>query len=293
VRLFVVANLEKYRVRPALDELLPWLKERVQIVGVETNGADDLSSVDADAILVMGGDGTLLSVARRLGSRQIPLLGINFGRLGFLSSFTPAEFREQFQTLLDEGFPVRSRLMLEASVIGAGASLRASESAEVARRRRFVATALNDAVITAGPPFHMIELEISADSETGVRYFGDGVIISTASGSTAYNVSAGGPIINADVDCLCITPICPHSLSFRPVVIGAGSTVLVHAVRVNEGTTIFCDGQASTKLSAGEKVIIRRAPQDALLIENPHARGWQALAEKLNWAIGPKYNRPG
>src|SRR5439155_1540897 len=213
MRLFVVANLEKYRVKPALDELLPWLKERVQVVGVETNGSSDFSSVDADAILVMGGDGTLLSVARRLGNRQIPLMGINFGRLGFQSSFTPAEFREQFETLLEEGFRVRSRLMLEASVVGAAETVRASDMAEVARRRRFVATALNDAVITAGPPFHMIELEISADSENGVRYFGDGVIISTPSGSTAYNVSAGGPIINPDVDCLCITPICPHSLS--------------------------------------------------------------------------------
>src|SRR5947207_11896378 len=117
MRLFVVANLEKYRVRPALDELLPWLKERVQVVGVETDGPRDLSTVDADAILVMGGDGTLLSVARRLGNQQIPLMGINFGRLGFLSSFTPKDFRRQFGDLLAAGFPVRPRMMIEASVV--------------------------------------------------------------------------------------------------------------------------------------------------------------------------------
>lgn len=290
MRLFVVANPAKHQVKPALDEMLSWLKQRVTVVGVETDSNYDLRTVAADAILVLGGDGTLLSAARRLGDRQIPLMGVNFGRLGFLASFTPQNFRSHLEVMLQQGFTVRRRLMLETSVVPAGVSISASESDQVAQRRRFVATALNDAVITAGPPFHMIELEVSADSETGVKYFGDGVIVATPSGSTAYNVSAGGPIINPNVDCLCITPICPHSLSFRPVVIGAGSTVTVTASRVNEGTTVFCDGQASTKLSANEQIVIRRAPYDALLVENPDARGWRTLAEKLNWAIGPKYN---
>ena len=290
MHLFVVANLDKPNVRGALDALIPWLKQRVEVVGVETDGKHDLRAIAADTILVLGGDGTLLSVARRLGDRQIPLMGVNFGRLGFLSSFTPDDFRPNFQALLAAGFPVRQRLMIEASVLPAGASVKPADQPNVARHRRFVATALNDAVVTAGPPFHMVELEVSADSESGVKYFGDGVIISTPSGSTAYNVSAGGPIINPDVDCLCITPLCPHSLSFRPVVIAASSTVLIRAVKVNEGTTLFCDGQASTQLVAGESVVIRRAPFDALIIENPNARGWRTLAEKLNWASTPKYN---
>jgi NAD+ kinase len=149
---------------------------------------------------------------------------------------------------------------------------------------------LNDAVITAGPPFHMVELEISANVEGGVRYFGDGVIVSTASGSTAYNVSAGGPIIDPDVEAFCITPICPHSLSFRPVVISADSTVIIKSVKVNEGTTLFCDGQASTKLHPGERIVIKRSEHPALLIENPDSRQWRSLAEKLHWAASPKYS---
>src|SRR4051794_8428870 len=255
MRLFVVANPAKHKVKPSLDELLAWLKQRVTIVGVETDSNYDLRSVAADAILILGGDGTLLSAARRLGDRQIPLMGVNFGRLGFLASFTPENFRSHLEVMLQQGFTVRRRLMLETSVVPAGVSISASESDQVAQRRRFVATALNDAVITAGPPFHMIELEVSADSETGVKYFGDGVIVSTPSGSTAYNVSAGGPIINPDVDCLCIPPICPHSLSFRPVVISSGSTVTIVAIKVNEGTTVFCDGQASTKLTANDQIV--------------------------------------
>jgi NAD+ kinase len=144
----------------------------------------------------------------------------------------------------------------------------------------------------------MIELEIAADgggSEengawTGIRYFGDGVIVSTASGSTAYNVSAGGPIISTNVEAMCVTPICPHSLSFRPVVISLNSTVLVTAGLVNEGTTVFCDGQEGTRLLSGEKVVIRRSPKPVLLVENPQSQEWHTLAAKLNWAANPAYN---
>jgi len=290
-RVFIVANVSKPRVARALEEWRPWIAEQAQIVGIETNGDFDLSKIDADLILVLGGDGTLLSVARRLEGRQIPLMGVNFGRLGFLADFTPDNFKFHFEGYLTDGLPVSSRQMLEASVIPAGVLCSLEEMEEVARHRRFVATALNDAVVTAGPPFRMIELSISAASDGGVGYFGDGVIVSTASGSTAYNVSAGGPIISPDVEAFCITPICPHSLSFRPVVVSSKTTVLLVAVRVNEGTTLFCDGQASTRLLAGDKVLIRRADQNVLLVENPDAREWRSLAEKLNWAVGPRYSQ--
>ncbi len=126
-----------------------------------------------------------------------------------------------------------------------------------------------------------------------MRYFGDGVIVSTPSGSTAYTVSAGGPIISPGVGAFCITPICPHSLSFRPLVISSTSTVLITAVAVNEGTTLFCDGQAGTRLEKGERVVVRRSPNDVLLVENPTAHQWRSLAEKLHWAAPPNFNGVG
>jgi len=290
MRLFVVANGAKAAVREGLESSMPWLKARAEVVGVENDGGHDLAAVQADALLVLGGDGTLLSVARRLGGRQIPVMGFNFGRLGFLASFQPGELKQQVEALLEGKLPVRPRMMLEASVLADGSGCDLAAWADVARKRRFVATALNDAVVTAGEPFHMVELEISADTGSGVRYFGDGVIVSTPSGSTAYNVSAGGPIISPNVDAMCITPICPHSLSFRPVVVAPGSTVVVRAVRVNAGTTLFCDGQANTKLVHGDVVVVRRGPHDLLLVENPAAGEWRDLAEKLNWAVSPKYS---
>lgn len=290
MRLFVVANAEKPNVRPALDELVPWVSRKVTVTGTDTTLTRDLSDVEADVILVLGGDGTLLSAARRLGGRQIPLCGVNFGRLGFLASFTPAQFHDQFDALVARTLPISSRQVLEASVVAADVSCDPNNREEVESKRRFTATALNDAVVTAGPPFHMIQLELRADGDSGVKYFGDGVIVATPSGSTAYNVSAGGPIIDASVDAICITPICPHSLSFRPVIVSSRMTVVIAASRVNPGTTLFCDGQASTKLSLGETVVIRRSPNDVLLIENPDARQWRSLAEKLHWGASPRYS---
>lgn len=289
MRVFIVANTSKRPVSEALEQWQPWIAERAQIAGLETDGHFNLGRIDADLILVLGGDGTLLSVARRLQGRPIPVMGVNFGRLGFLASFTPEQFQSHFEQHLDRGLPVDSRLMLEASVISSEVTCCPTDPRQVVEHRRFVATALNDAVITAGPPFHMVELSISAETDAGVKYFGDGVIVSTASGSTAYNVSAGGPIISPDVEAFCITPICPHSLSFRPVVVSSRATLLINAVKVNDGTTLFCDGQESTRLVSGDMVVVRRSDHRVLLVENPDAREWRSLAEKLNWAVGPRY----
>jgi len=290
MRLFIVANPDKPRVRTALEELPGRLGPRFTLAGVDTDDRADLTAVAADAILVLGGDGTLLATARRLKGRPLPLLGVNFGRLGFLAPFTPAELFEHLDALEAGELPIRRRHMLEASVVGCDVDCEIADCDRVAAVRRFSNTALNDAVVTAGPPFHMVELHIGVDGEPAVSYLGDGVIIATPSGSTAYNVSAGGPILSPGVGAMCVTPICPHSLSFRPVVISDESTVVVVAAQVNEGTTLFCDGQASTRLHERDRVIVRRSPSDVLLIENPRAQQWRSLADKLHWAVGPQYD---
>jgi NAD+ kinase len=291
MRLFIVANLKKPRAQPQIGELLEWVKARANVIGVDTDGKTDLTNVQADTILVFGGDGTLLATSRRINGRPIPLLGVNFGRLGFLASFTPDQLREHLGDLIDGKLPVSARLMLEASVCAADVPVNPVDSADVEKKRKWVSAALNDAVVSAGAPFRMIELELGVGGDSGTRYFGDGVIIATASGSTAYNVSAGGPILSTSVEAFCITPLCPHSLSFRPVVISSRSVVHVLAKRVNAGTTLICDGQASIKLATGDRVIIRRSPHDVWLIENPQVNEWRTLAEKLNWAVSPSYQK--
>jgi NAD+ kinase len=289
MKLFIVANIKKPIVAKALEDWLPWLKLKTEVVGISHDRTHDLSNTGADVILALGGDGTLLSAARRLNGKPVPLMGVNFGRLGFLASFPPNEIESAIEALIAGTLPISSRLMLEASVISAADQCDPHDEKDVAAKRRWCATALNDAVITAGPPFHMIELEIHVDGDGGVKFVGDGTIIATPSGSTAYNISAGGPIVDPGVEAFCVTPICAHSLSFRPIVISSRNIVTVIASKVNEGTTLFCDGQVTAKLSAGDKVVIRRSPHDVRLIENPATLQWRNLSQKLNWAAGPRY----
>ena len=286
MKLFIVANPTKPNVAPVLEEWIGWMKQRATIAGIDTDCCTDLSGVEADAIIALGGDGTLLAAARRLRGKQTPLLGVNFGRLGFLASFSPDDLRKHFDALVTQRLPISSRMMIEASILPAGVSM-----GDVEAKRRAFDIALNDAVLTAGPPFHMLELELRTAEGEGVRYFGDGVIVATPSGSTAYNVSAGGPIIEPGVEAMCVTPICPHSLSFRPVVVSSRNTVVISASKVNPGTTLFCDGQETGHVAAGEQVVIRRSEHDVRLIENPANGAWRSLAEKLNWAAGPRYQR--
>jgi len=292
MRVAIITNINKPKVRPALADLIPWVRQRVQVLGEETDTPLDLDKLDVDSVLVFGGDGTLLSTARRLKGRRIPLMGVNFGRLGFLASFSPEQFVQYFDAFVQGKLPISSRMQLEASVIDADVPCKLTDNAEVAEKRRFFSTALNDAVIAAGPPFRMIELVLGTDHDAGVRFLGDGLIVATPSGSTAYNVSAGGPILSPNVDAICVTPLCPHSLSFRPIVVGSQSKVMLVAKRVNKGTTLFCDGQANAALHIGDRIVVRKSPSDVLLVENPDAREWRTLAEKLNWAAGPRYNGP-
>ena len=290
MRVLVVANLPKPKVKPAVDKLVPWLNDRVELVGVEDDRDFDLSNIEIDLILVLGGDGTLLSVARRLCGRQIPVMGFNFGRLGFLASFGPDHLPDSVQKALEGLLPVKPRMMIEASVVPGGVDCDVKNAESIKTSRRWSTCALNDAVVTAGSPFRMIELSVATDNEAGFRYFGDGMIVCTASGSTAYNIAAGGPILTPAVEAICLTPLCPHSLSFRPIVLHADETVVLTAKRVNKGTELVVDGQCSTALAKNDRIVIRRADHKLMLVDNPDLGAWQALGEKLNWASIPNYN---
>ncbi len=290
MKVLLVANLVKPKVKPAVERLVPWLKQRAELIGVDPNCDFDLEKIDVDLIIVFGGDGTLLSVARRLQGRQLPIMGFNFGRLGFLAQFSPDQLPDVIDEAIAGKLPVSPRLMLETSVVAGNVQCDLLNLDDVSAKRKYGGIGLNDAVITAGSPFRMIELQVGTDRDTGVRYFGDGLIVCTASGSTAYNISAGGPILSPRLEGMCITPLCPHSLSFRPIVLNANQVITLTARRVNRGTDLVVDGQNSCNLSKGDRVVIRRTQQDVLLLENPHASEWQALGEKLNWASVPNYN---
>ena len=292
-KLVIFGDPEKQGVREAIDEFVGFAKDKAEIVA--NYGIEDLKDPEvtasmpvkaeilkqSDFAIVFGGDGSIISTARKVSEASVPVVGVNIGKLGFLAEFSVGELKEFFPRLLEDTVPIDRRMMLGCRVF----SGRAAE----ARSEKFCSAAVNDIFITAGPPFRTVELKILVDGQPLAGCVSDGLIISTPTGSTAYNLSAGGPIVSPKMDAVVITPICPHSLSFRPIVISAESTIEVFGVRVNEGTTVSIDGQVSLGLSIDDVVSVQRQTCDFLIVNNPLRSQWDTLATKLRWAETPKY----
>lgn len=238
---------------------------------------------EADLLVVLGGDGTLLAQCRRCVGLSAPLLGVNLGRLGFLAEFDLNALKDQAASLLGGE--------LTTEPLGAmGVEVFTGRQ----RTPRFTGVAINDAVITAGPPFRLIGLSLSIDGQRGPMLMGDGVIVSTSLGSTAYNLSAGGPILSPKVDAFAVTPIAAHSLSFRPVVVAGSSRIEIKVERANSdnshGTTLVLDGQSSARVDAGDRISINRHALGVRLVQNTRSDYWARLISKLNWATTPRLN---
>jgi len=295
-RVILLANKTKAPVVAALDELKPWLAKRAQIVAeLELPQKTNLQSAgalpEADLVIVLGGDGTILALAHQAGDQNIPVLGVNFGKLGFLAEFNLPQLYQHWEMIISGRCRTSRRLMIEAKVFDANAAGGQGDPLDPSCCR-LTTVGLNDAVITAGQPFRIIELAIAINPNTSqinaTTCSGDGLIVSTPSGSTAYNLSAGGPIVTPGIDALCITPICPHSLAFRPIITNADDTIALRVVRCNPDTHLLVDGQVSTKLHAGEQVVVCQYDKRLELVQNPEMNYWKLLASKMHWAALPR-----
>ncbi len=277
--LIIFGDPQRRHAAEAVEQFLDFADGKAEITANCFRGSCAIDVLKkADFAVVFGGDGTILSAARDLSETDVPVIGVNVGKLGFLAEFSIAELKELFERIITDQSLIEKRMMLRCLVAAHG-------------REKFNSTAINDMAISAGAPFKMIELKMSVQDQALAGCIGDGLIISTPTGSTAYNLSAGGPILSADLSAIVITPLCPHSLSFRPIVISADSVVEIQAVRVNEGTTITLDGQVSEKLETGDVVQVRRHRGSFLVVNNPMRTQWDTLAGKLSWAEKPRYNK--
>ena len=281
-KLVIFGDPAKGPVAEAIAEFSDFLKGKAQVVAscyIEKCTTEVLRN--SDFAVVFGGDGSIISAARDLSQANIPVIGVNLGKLGFLAEFSLHELRGFFDDIVMGKALIEKRMLLGCRVCGN------SEGTE-----KFRSTAVNDVFVAAGPPFRVIELTITVDGQHVASCVSDGLIVSTPTGSTAYNLSAGGPILAGSMEAMVITPICPHSLSFRPIVIDAGSVVEVCCTRVNDGTTVSIDGQVSRGLSTDDVVRVAREESCFLVVNNPVRTRWQTLASKLSWAERPKYERP-
>lgn len=277
-RVYFLANPDKPSVPAMLDDLLAFAKDRCEVIG----SALDIDTKVAvregvDRIVVLGGDGTLIGVARSLAENQIPLIGVNAGKLGFLAEFFAEELKTRFSEAIGDDSLVSRRIGLSVEVLRNGG-------------KRSCGLAMNDCVIQAGPPFRMIRLGVSIDGEPLTVVPGDGLIVCTPSGSTAHSLSAGGPIVQPSVDAIVLTPLSPHSLTHRPVVFESSVEIEITATSVNEGTTAIIDGQVSYALEPQDRVRIRRNDTHFLLVRNPGHLKWHKLVTKMHWGQTPEYD---
>lgn len=223
-----------------------------------------------DLIIVLGGDGTMLRAARDVAGMATPLLGINLGNLGFLTAVSPAQLTSAFRRLWTGHFDLEERSLLEAEV----------------RARGFTASllAFNDLVLARGLPSRLIELGVEVNGELLTRYRCDGLIASSPTGSTAYSLAAGGAIVSPDAEVLMLTPICPHTLSIRPVVINLSARVDVTLVSDRLTASVTADGQQQVDLSPGDRVTIRRSQRTVRLVRLAGGSFFATLRNKFGWS---------
>ncbi len=284
-----VGIVAKHHLRPAarhLTDIASWLHARGLHPVFETATAalcaptgdwrvrdKDTLVTEVDMVLVLGGDGTLLGMADRIGEAglSIPILGVNFGSLGFLTEVTLPELYPALESAVTGRAHIEERLMLRSTTT---------------RRSAPFAThiALNDVVITKTARSRLIDLSVSVGDEFLTRVKGDGLIIATPTGSTAYNLAAGGPIVQPSVDALVVTPIAPHTLTNRPIVIPSSAAVRVQPLMEDRDEAfVTFDGQAGFELQAGDEVSVCRAPTPLRLIRPSTRSYFEVLREKLKW----------
>ena len=227
-----------------------------------------------DLVVVVAGDGTFLSAARSLVDHDVPLLGVNLGRLGFLADVMPDEMPTRLNEILDGDFVEERRFLLDVTV-------------ERGTGRVFSGPALNEAVIHKSSMARLVEFETYIDGHLVNSQRSDGLIVATPTGSTAYALSGGGPILHPSLDAIVLVPICPHTLSSRPVVAGGGSVVEVILGNGAEASVqLSCDGQTTVELTAGDRILIRKHHPDLRLIHPAGHEYYTTLRTKLHWGKG-------
>ena len=275
----IIAKPNVEAARELVPRMIDWLREHDVAVRLDTHAAEYVGGTGlpreevpdgAEMVIVLGGDGTLLSAARAVAGREIPLFPVNLGGLGFLTAITVEEVWHELGRALHGDQRVVARRMLACSV----------ETVAGVRRHY---DALNDVVITKGALARMIDIEAHVDDHYVCTYKADGLIVATPTGSTAYSLSAGGPIIFPSVPAICLTPICPHMLTNRPVIVPETSIIRVTSRAPDDGAFLTIDGQVGAPIRGGDTLVCRSSTYTLRLIRPPQMMFFDVLRQKLKW----------
>jgi NAD+ kinase len=281
-RIGIISRPRREDIARVVPPLIEWLRGRgievvcdsetcgcVGPIAGQTHKREDLPGL-SDLLVVLGGDGTLLSAARLAAERKVPILPVNLGGLGFLTTVSPDEIYPVLEEILSDQHRVSERVMLEAEIVRGGA---------VVRRQ----IALNEAVLNKAPLARIMDLELRVNGEYVTTYKGDGLIVSTPTGSTAYSLSAGGPIVYPIVEAFVVTPICPHTLTNRPLVIPDSAEVEIDFQAGDEMVFLTLDGQVGIELMRGDHIVVRKAPEKLRLVRAAKKTYFEILRNKLKW----------
>lgn len=256
-------------VRSELERLRPSIAQYADIVVEDLEFEYDFAD-EIDLVIVLGGDGSILQAARQMGTRQAPVLGVNCGHLGFLAALSPDDFLNIWPRICCGGFKIADHLMLRTTLIRDGETLATQ-------------LALNEAAVLGGPPYQILDIDLFADGELATRYRCDGLIIATPIGSTAHNLSAGGPILRRTLDAFVISPISPHTLTYRPVVDSADTVLDLRVIDPNASTSIVVDGRPMGQLLPKDSVRIERSDIKFQMLTIVGHSDYRSLREKLGW----------
>ena len=262
-------------LRDRAEALRPVIEQQLDVVAVESDLKPPFKPQGAELAIAMGGDGTMLRSARLMGHNQLPLLGVNLGKLGFLAAINPDQLDAVLPEIAERKFRLVDHLMIECSLVRDGKAIE-------------TVLGVNEAAILAGEPFRMIEAQLSVDGVLAATYHCDGILVSTPVGSTAHNLSIGGPILRKDLQAVVVSAINPHTLTVRPLVDSASCVYEMSIVEPNPGTRFSVDGRVVGQVLSGDTVRVVKSDAVFQLIEPQGQTYYQTLREKLGWARGPR-----
>lgn len=276
-KIIILGDKSKKKIRETITELEPLFRKKSHLSIIDISDEDEIEKVSADLAFVFGGDGTILSASRKLNKKQIPLIGVHLGKFGFLAELTAQEISDSLERIFSGDYALSQRMLLSCKVIRAKKVINES-------------LGLNDAVISRTSLSRLISIKLYVNEETVTTYSSDGLIVSTPAGSTAHSLSAGGPIITPDMEAFIITPICPHTLSNRPLVVSGDSRIEMEQISESKGVGLTVDGQVYFDVEVGDRVTVEKAENKLLLIDMRTRTFYDVLREKLNWRGQPAYD---
>jgi len=280
----IIANVKKELTKGVVEEIIGWSSENkvdvficeelTPLVGQKEKSLPRSKLWEAGEVLIsLGGDGTMLASARAVGEHQTPIMGINLGGVGFLTEINSNDLQNTLNKLKNRDYFIEKRMVLETEIEGV---------------KRFDQYALNDVVIDKGEVARLFLLHLYAQDEFICSYSADGLIISTPTGSTAYSLAAGGPIINPRMNAMIVSPICPHTLASRPIVFSENETLKVIVELPSREAVLTIDGQVAFNLKSGSAVLVRKAKHSVNLIKFRERSFYEILRRKLHWGARPK-----